>query len=278
MIEKPLISIITVNLNDVKGLGRTLKSVFEQTWQEFEFIVIDGGSSDGSKDLIESHNERIDRWVSEPDSGIYNAMNKGIKMARGKYVYFLNSGDWLYDENVLIKVSEHLFNYDVIYGNLVKFYSEITVIDKGPESNSVSLYTFFKYNLNHQATFIKRSLFEKYGRYDEKLNIVSDWKFFLIALGLNDSQVKYIDENIACYPMNGISSNLTKRDLEKERVKKELISEPITRDLDELHMLKQMNSQRIEEFRQLEKSKIGKKLNSLSFKFFKFFRKIKPLS
>ena len=88
MPKKPLISIITVNINDFNGLVRTMTSVFEQTYKEHEYIVIDGGSTDGSKEYIESHNDKIDFWISEQDSGIYNAMNKGIKAATGEYLLF----------------------------------------------------------------------------------------------------------------------------------------------------------------------------------------------
>ncbi|MGB8703989.1 MAG: glycosyltransferase, partial [Gillisia sp.] len=101
MPEKPLLSIITVNLNNLEGLKRTMQSVFEQTWQEFEYIVIDGGSSDGSKEYIEANSAKIDHWVSEPDKGIYNGMNKGIKVANGEYLLFLNSGDELSRRNIL---------------------------------------------------------------------------------------------------------------------------------------------------------------------------------
>ena len=97
----PLISIITVNFNDKIGLERTLESVFSQNFRNFEYLVIDGGSNDGSKDLLEKNSEKINYWVSEPDKGIYNAMNKGISFAKGEYLIFLNSGDHLKNENSL---------------------------------------------------------------------------------------------------------------------------------------------------------------------------------
>ena len=97
----PLISIITVNFNDKIGLERTLESVFSQNFRNFEYLVIDGGSNDGSKELLEKNSEKINYWVSEPDKGIYNAMNKGISFAKGEYLIFLNSGDHLKNENSL---------------------------------------------------------------------------------------------------------------------------------------------------------------------------------
>ena len=100
----PQLSIITINYNNLAGLQKTFESVFNQTFQDFEYIVIDGGSTDGSKELIEQYHDKIDYWVSEPDSGIYNAMNKGIVRANGEYLQFLNSGDSLLGENILKNV------------------------------------------------------------------------------------------------------------------------------------------------------------------------------
>ena len=87
------LSIITVNYNDAKGLERTIKSVISQSYHDFEFIVIDGGSSDESQDIIQKYERHIDYWVSEPDGGIYQGMNKGLRQAKGDYVNFMNSGD-----------------------------------------------------------------------------------------------------------------------------------------------------------------------------------------
>ena len=159
MPEKPLISIITVNLNDVEGLKRTMTSVFEQTYKEYEYIVIDGGSTDGSKEYIESHSDKIDTWVSEKDSGIYNAMNKGIKVATGEYFLFLNSGDWLHKVNIL-EITAPVFsnNYSIYYGNVERIYNgNKKKIKTYPSQLSFSF--FIDSALAHQAVFIKRSLF-----------------------------------------------------------------------------------------------------------------------
>src|SRR5690606_20733259 len=101
MLKPPLLTIITINLNNLEGLKTTIESVLSQTWQEFEYIVIDGGSTDGGKEYIESQKTHLNYWVSEPDKGIYNAMNKGILKSSGKYLLFLNSGDHLYDNQSL---------------------------------------------------------------------------------------------------------------------------------------------------------------------------------
>lgn len=105
------LSIITINYNNVNGLQKTLESVFRQTCKEFEYIVVDGASEDGSKELLEQFLAKADfpfRWISEPDNGIYAAMNKGIRMAQGEYLHFLNSGDWLTDEKVVEKHAKNL--------------------------------------------------------------------------------------------------------------------------------------------------------------------------
>lgn len=273
MSNTPLISIITVNLNNIEGLKRTMNSVFGQTYKEFEYIVIDGGSKDGSAEYIESHNDAIDYWVSEPDSGIYNAMNKGIKAANGEYLLFLNSGDWLCDTNVLIFAAENLDSpgiIDVLYGNLIKVYPDRSEhLDRGINGKEISLQTFIDGNLNHQATFIGSHLFNIYGMYDENLKIVSDWKLFLIALGLNNSKVKYIDREISYYDMTGLSSNFSDRDSERGRVIENLISAPIYADYLKMKDYKdRLNSPRLKKFLKVDQKKIPRKLHSIILRLF----------
>jgi len=205
MPEKPLISIITVNLNDVEGLKRTMTSVFEQTWQEFEYIVIDGDSTDGSKEYIESHKDKIDYWVSEQDSGIYNAMNKGIKAATGEYLLFLNSGDHFYNELVLEQNYTCIKDYDLVYFNINVIEDKNEYIRYFPEHLVFSY--FIKFTLPHQATFIKSSLFEKVGYYDESLKIVSDWKFFVESICIFNASYFKIEKVLSTHYLNGISTN-----------------------------------------------------------------------
>ncbi|WP_081212328.1 glycosyltransferase family 2 protein [Salegentibacter sediminis] len=271
MAKAPLISIITVNLNNLEGLKKTMQSVFEQTWQEFEYIVIDGGSTDGSKEYIESNKDKIDYWVSEKDKGVYNAMNKGIKIAKGEYLYFLNSGDILYDTLTLKKIAPNLKGNDVVYGNLIKVYRDERgeQVDKGVNGEDVSLKTFIKGNLNHQATFLTKNIFEKYGLYDESLKIVSDWKLYLIALGLNNAKVKYKNIPIAYYDMAGLSSNIRLRDEERRYVIKNEIPLPLFLDYLELRRLEEkLNSPRYQKFEQTDKKGISRKLHSIIFRLF----------
>lgn len=167
------ISIITVNYNDQQGLSRTIESVLAQTWTDFEFLVIDGNSSDGSKEVISRYADKIDYWVSEPDSGVYNAMNKGIKAATGEFVIFMNSGDWFYDNEVLGKAIAMMHgDYGIYYGD---------VIVKKPHSERLKTYPgqltfsyFYTGALCHQACFIKRQLFYDHFFYNESYKIYSD--------------------------------------------------------------------------------------------------------
>lgn len=207
MTENPFISIITVNLNELEGLKRTVKSVFEQTWQDFEFIVIDGGSVDGSEDFIKINQEKINFWVSEPDSGIYNAMNKGIKEATGKYLYFLNSGDCLNNKEVLFQASKQLIdNYDIYYGDVQLTGSDIKKeVLRYPKKLKFSF--FYHATIIHQAAFIKRTLFDQIFYYNEELKLVSDWEFFICAICKFNASYNQLKFTVTSFDMNGISSN-----------------------------------------------------------------------
>lgn len=226
------LSIITINFNDKKGLEKTMKSVVAQTSTDFEYIVIDGGSTDGSLDLIKEYAHKISYWVSEPDTGIYNAMNKGISRASGEYCQFLNSGDYLASNTV---TEEMLANNEIssfIYGNMLKLMSNGKVYpNKQIETNS--LFTFYRSSLNHSTTYIKRNLFEKYGYYDENLKIVSDWKFFLKAIGINGENVSYQDVDVIYFDMNGISNTNKQLEAKERRLTlEEIIPSSVLADFD----------------------------------------------
>ena len=174
-------SIITINLNNDAGLQKTTQSVFGQNFKDFEYIVIDGGSKDGSIALIEANKDRLSYWISEVDSGVYNAMNKGIQKATGEYLLFLNSGDYLMHENILAEVATSLDGTELIYGN-------VFLIENSQKSwigfypAKLSFQHFVDGSLPHPCSFIKKSVFDKVGYYDEGLKIVADWKFFLHAI------------------------------------------------------------------------------------------------
>ena len=200
------LSIITINFNNKAGLERTITSVFQQDFKDFEFIVIDGGSTDGGKELIESNKQHFSYWVSEADKGIYNAMNKGIAKAKGEYVFFLNSGDEFVNSKALPSIVQNLSGEDIIYFN----------INQVDENNQVKLkrvpselsFSYLYHDLPpHQSTFIKKKLFNDYGNYDESLKIVADWKFLILALLKYNATYKHVDKVFTNFYLGGVSSN-----------------------------------------------------------------------
>lgn len=212
------LTIITINLNDVQGIEKTLKSVWEcQSFTDFEHIVIDGGSTDGSVDVIKRYSDKLSYWVSEKDNGIYHAMNKGIDKAQGEYLLFLNSGDYLRDD-VLKDIFSESYTEDVIYGYISELKQDGRFVNiKNGNTNIVE--TIFVYSLPHPATFIRRNLFDT-EKYREDYKIISDWIFFLEQLLIKQRSFRYIDVNVSVFNSYGISSHEGSIDIiKKERSK-----------------------------------------------------------
>jgi len=206
----PKLSIITINLNNREGLERTLQSVINQTFTDFEYIIIDGGSTDGSVEVIQSLNPSIPQsftWISEPDTGIYNAMNKGIKLANGEYLQFLNSGDWLYSDTVLEEVFALNRTEDILYGDRY-IVSEIATLRLEQYPTNLTFDFFLEGTICHQSIFSKRSLFINDG-FNESLKIAADWEFLLKHIILENCSTHKIDNVIVYYQDNGISANPT---------------------------------------------------------------------
>jgi glycosyltransferase involved in cell wall biosynthesis len=200
------VSIITINLNDADGLDKTICSIESQTYSNFELLIIDGGSEQASIDVINKHNDSIDYWISESDTGIYNAQNKGIQVATGEYCLFLNSGDYLADKTVLQRIFSQEPYCDVVFGNLVVIFGgKVVGVSKGKDK--LTFLDVYSSLIKHQASFIKRELFDKFGLYDETLKIVSDWAFLFKIIGYNSATTQYFDVDIACFENNGISNN-----------------------------------------------------------------------
>lgn len=194
-------SIITVNLNNADGLKDTICSVLQQTCHDYEFLIIDGGSTDNSKSIIEQHDSQIDYWVSEPDNGIFNAMNKGITASKGDYLIFMNSGDCFYNEKVLEDSLKYM-GADFVIGE-VKRKDTNAIMDY--ELSDISMMTFYTGAIPHQATFHKRSLFQK-SLYDEKLKISSDWKLFFQKIILENASYTLMPVVVCFYDTTGISN------------------------------------------------------------------------
>lgn len=200
------LSIITVNLNNADGLRKTIESVVNQTSHDFEYIVVDGASTDGSVDVIEQYSGKISYWISEPDAGIYQAMNKGILKAQGEYCLFLNAGDYLCTPSVIREIFDFNFEDEIIYGNIVNIKNHKRTVGKGIANSEIGLYDLIYNRINHQACFIKRNLFLRFGLYSEKYTIASDWKFFLDTIITGNVTVRYVDKEISYFDQEGISS------------------------------------------------------------------------
>lgn len=198
------LTIVTINLNDAKGLQKTLSSVWErQSFSDFEHIVIDGGSTDGSVEVIRQYADKLAYWVSEPDKGIYSAMNKGIVRAKGEYLLFINSGDWLADD-VLAKVFSEPMVDDIVYGNFT-YVKRDGALQPVEYKRPLTYIDLLLYSIGHPSSFIKRRLFDG-GLYNEEFRVVSDWAFFVEQIIKNECSVKRIDLNIAFFNDYGISS------------------------------------------------------------------------
>jgi len=225
-------SIITINYNNKTGLEKTIKSVINQNFEDYEYIIIDGGSNDGSLDIINNYKNKIDYWISEKDTGVYNAMNKGIIKAHGQYLNFMNSGDCLHSPNTLQEVDYEINGKDIVTGSFLD--RENSVIHKICNKD-VTLLTLLKETFNHQSTFYKRDLF-KQRLYDEKLHIQSDSKFNMQSIIFDNCSVKVIDIIVADYDFNGISG--TNKELVEDEWQKllhELYPERILRDYEKMY-------------------------------------------
>ena len=198
------ISVITINLNNLIGLKRTFESVLNQNYPEVEYLLIDGKSTDGSKEYIKENQDKVHYWVSEKDFGVYYAMNKGISKATGDYLIFLNSGDYFSDPNSLTNLISNSEGEDLVYGNLVLREASSTRIKKYPAK--LNFRYFYFESLPHPACLIAKSLFSQYGQYDTSLRIVSDWKFFLLVVVKYKCSYKFIDKKISTFSLDGLSS------------------------------------------------------------------------
>ena len=201
------LTIITINYNNREGLLRTIDSVVNQTVKLFEWVVIDGNSEDGSRELIEQYTSNISYWVSEPDNGIYHAMNKGIKAAHGDYLMFLNSGDSLYDENTIEKVLPLLVEKDIYVGKINSVGRENESDEEQSDFCPEGILRKLTFTwIPHQASFFKKSVFERYGLYREDMKIVSDWWAYYHSLVIGGATIEALPLLIANYDTGGVSA------------------------------------------------------------------------
>jgi glycosyltransferase involved in cell wall biosynthesis len=216
---KKKISVITINLNNIKGLEKTLESVFNQIFQNLEYIVIDGGSTDGSEELLRKYGRKISYWISEPDNGIYQAMNKGIRAAKGEYLLFLNSGDFLVDNNVLKEVFKEDHTEDILWGTS-RYSRNGQVLFSSPSPEKLTLKFFYNQTISHQSTFIRGGLFKEYGYYREDFKINSDYEFWIRTIILNNCSTKKLNILVSDYNLEGLSGSQNNLELSREENKK----------------------------------------------------------
>jgi len=211
----PLISIITINYNNAIGLQKTIKSVISQTCKNIEFIVIDGNSTDGSKEVIDYHKLSIHYSVSEKDDGVFDAQNKGLKVATGDYLLVLNSGDELADKDVI----ETVFNYnrteDILYGNIL-IVNEFGKKEQGFMPAKITFEHMMKDTLWHPVSFVKRDFFSRVGFYDTSYQLVGDYDWFLRAIFNHKASLYYLNVTVAVFYLGGISSDIKNIQLLKQ--------------------------------------------------------------
>ena len=209
-----LFSIITINYNNASGLKKTIESVVSQSSQDYEYIVIDGASLDHSIEMLAHFKNTISTYISEPDQGVYDAMNKGWKLASGEYVLFLNSGDVFTDSEVLENVSKLIdFSADIVYG------CHLCGTNSGERWNPKKDFRFREIlnhtPISHQATFIKKTLLEKVGGFKTNYKIIADWGVLLDSMRMH-ARLQKISLDICIAEEAGVS-NVTEKEVLKER-------------------------------------------------------------
>ncbi|MNJ97630.1 PGL/p-HBAD biosynthesis glycosyltransferase [compost metagenome] len=237
----PLLTIISINYNNKNGLAKTIESVINQSWKDFEHIIIDGGSTDGSQEIIKKYETNIAYSVSEADKGVFNAMNKGVKATVSNYLLFLNSGDILHDNDAL----SHLFTHveqkpdqDIYYTNLLLADSANNTERLHQCPNKLTLAYFTGSFIGHPASIIKRNVFNILGGYSENYHIISDWLFFVKAF-LSGYSFHYINLTLSTFFLDGVSSNGNAQHLEEIR---RVYQKELSFIADDMNLLRKANT------------------------------------
>jgi glycosyltransferase involved in cell wall biosynthesis len=216
MTQQPLVSIITVVFNGIKHLQQTIDSVTNQTYQTIEYIIIDGGSTDGTVDLIKANEAHINYWISEPDNGLYDAMNKGISKAKGELIGMINSDDWYELDAVETVVNRYLQNTDkrIFHADRYDVYpnDEKKVFAFNP---SVIKFKYFAMTYNHPSMFVSPEVYNDY-TYNTKLKVYSDYQFTLTSFIKNKTQFEYISKPIVNFRLGGVSGQIPLKSVLKE--------------------------------------------------------------
>lgn len=224
--ENPTLTIITVCFNIKNEIERTCKSIVNQTWQDFEWIVVDGGSTDGTVDILKKYTDRINILISEPDKGIYNAMNKGIKLAHGKWLNFMNGGDCLAYDDVLEKVFKYTHYSSILQGKEERYSHKNKLDHIFSLDVQIDKFFFLRTSLAHQSMFFQKKLFDIYGLYDENYQYCADTEknLQLISSGVSVELLPFV---VSRFWLTGISQNnksLQKRRYEHNKFNKKYFS------------------------------------------------------
>ena len=216
------VSVITICYNAEKEIEKTLVSVLNQTYEKLEYVIVDGQSKDNTLEIINSvlskYPNRDVKLSSEPDNGIYDAMNKGIQKATGEWINFMNAGDCFFHSRTLEEMCSELCpDIDILRGNIIRKYPKFDVKSVGVTSQCPGIMDMFNNTFHHQACLIRHLLFEKYGLYSLDYKLCSDWKFFYECVVINHVKSKYVDKTVALFSMDGASSeNALKYRMEQE--------------------------------------------------------------
>lgn len=209
--DKPVLSIITICRNEVSRIQRTIDSVIHQSDPGFEWIVVDGASTDGTVDILRRHQPPISRLISEPDQGPYDAMNKGTRAAHGEFTLFLNAGDRLENKDVVRVFREKAFSADMVVGDIRVIFPDGREQYRWSEERPLDRDFLYWRSFPHQATFIKRALFEKIGPYDLSFKIAADREFFVRAIVRHGATCATWNHCVSLFTNDGISASLKNR-------------------------------------------------------------------
>ena len=218
MSSKPLISIITVVYNGAKTLEQTINSVINQTYRNIEYIIIDGGSTDGTLDIIKKYEQHITYWVSEPDSGLYDAMNKGVKVAKGEFIGIINSDDWYIKDTIQNLVTSYIENNKklIFHGDTFYVGERETCIRKFNPSKLKLLY--YGMTFSHPSTFIHRSIYQK-NLYDLRFRSIADSHLLLSLYRIDPNMFYYLDKPLSYFRLGGLSSEGSSMESYREGLK-----------------------------------------------------------
>ena len=260
------ITVITINYNNRDGLKDTLESIHNQSCKDFQYIVVDGGSTDGSADLLNEYGKDTDVCIIEPDRGIYDAMNKGVKYADGDYVMFVNSGDRIADNDTMAKLKDLALNSDICFCKVRNRLEDGKYCIWAPPSEDKLSVQFLRWNiLHHPGALIKTEL-QKRIPYNINLRICADRQFFMQALINENASYETLDVILNEFAPAGTSGSNARQKMfeEDEAILDALFTERLLRDIRRSNWMTQQISAPLTHY--YGKAKLFCRINRLLFK------------